>query len=201
LISGLHHYALRVPDLAVADSFLQDFGLETADAAGSLVARCPGRGQDQVRLIEGGGAAKQLHYVSFTVQPGTLDALRESLERDGTPVIEPPAGAPEEGLWTRDPDGTPVQLLDVEPAKPRPVAEVLVNIGASRQRIGTAQWREATADVLPRRLGHTLLFTPQPARMTDFYTTVLGLRVSDRPPRPRRSAPPAVRLTSGHPPE
>jgi catechol 2,3-dioxygenase-like lactoylglutathione lyase family enzyme len=135
LISGLHHYALRVPDLAVADSFLQDFGLETADASGSLVARCPGRGQDQVRLIEGGGAAKQLHYVSFTVHPGTLDAVRESLHRDGALFIDPPAGAPEDGLWTCDPDGTAVQLVDVEPAKPRPIADVLVNIGASASAI------------------------------------------------------------------
>ena len=29
MISGLHHYALEVPDLEVAEGFLQDFGLET----------------------------------------------------------------------------------------------------------------------------------------------------------------------------
>jgi catechol 2,3-dioxygenase-like lactoylglutathione lyase family enzyme len=179
MISGLHHYALRVPDLAVADSFLQDFGLETAEKSGSLVARCPGRGQDQVRLIEG-GPTKQLHYVSFTVHPGSLDAIRESLERDGALVIDPPDGAPQDGLWTRDPDGTAVQLLETEPAKPRPVAEGLFNVGAGKQRIGVAQWINAAEDVLPRRLGHTLLFTPQPSRMTDFYTTVLGLHVSDK---------------------
>ena len=34
--------------------------------------------------------------------------------------------------------------------------------------------------MLPRRLGHTLLFTAQPQEMTEFYTGVLGLRVSDR---------------------
>ena len=33
---------------------------------------------------------------------------------------------------------------------------------------------------MPRRLGHTLLFTAQPEQMTAFYTEVLGLRVSDR---------------------
>jgi hypothetical protein len=43
VISGLHHYALEVPDLAVAEGFLQDFGLETSEKDGSLVARCPGR--------------------------------------------------------------------------------------------------------------------------------------------------------------
>ena len=83
-------------------------------------------------------------------------------------------------MWIRDPDGTAVQLLDEEPAAARPVAEVPVNMGATRQRIGTAWWRQATADVMPWRLGHTLLFTAQPERMTEFYTTVLGLRVSDR---------------------
>ena len=178
MISGLHHYALEVPDLAVAEGFLQDFGLETGEKDGSLVAQCPGRSQEQVRLLE--APAKRLHHVSFTLQPGTLDSVREALERAGTPVIEPPAGADQAGLWVRDPDGTPVQLLDEAPAPARPAAEVPVNIGGSRQRVGVAQWRLLTQDVLPRRLGHTLLFTAQPQEMTEFYTGVLGLRVSDR---------------------
>jgi catechol 2,3-dioxygenase-like lactoylglutathione lyase family enzyme len=178
VISGLHHYALEVPDLEVAEGFLQDFGLETGEKDGSLVAQCPGRNQEQVRLVQ--APAKRLHHVSFTLSPGTLDSVREALDRAGTPVIEPPPGATEEGLWIRDPDGTPVQLLDEAPAPARPADEVLFNVGGSRQRIGVAQWTRATEDVLPRRLGHTLLFTAQPQQMTEFYTQVLGLRVSDR---------------------
>ncbi len=178
MISGLHHYALEVPDLAVAEGFLQDFGLETGEKDGSLVAQCPGREQEQVRLLE--ARVKRLHHVSFTLAPGTLDPVRDRLERAGTPVIEPPPGAAADGLWIRDPDGTAVQLIDEAPAPARPVAEVLANVGAARQRIGTAQWLQAGGDVMPRRLGHTLLFTPQPEQMTDFYTGVLGLRVSDR---------------------
>jgi len=178
VISGLHHYALEVPDLDVADGFLQDFGLETAEKDGSLIAMCPGRSQEQVRVVR--APAKRLHHVSFTLRPGTLDSIREALLRSGTSVVEPPAGASEDGLWVHDPDGTAVQLLDEAPAPARPVADVLANVGASTQRVGVAQWQQATADVMPRRLGHTLLFTPQPQQMTDFYTTVLGLRVSDR---------------------
>lgn len=178
VISGLHHYALEVPDLEVAEGFLQDFGLETGEKDGSLVAQCPGRNQEQVRLVQ--APAKRLHHVSFTLSPGTLDSVREALDRAGTPVIEPPPGATEDGLWIRDPDGTPVQLLDEAPAPARPADEVLFNVGGSRQRIGVAQWTRATEDVLPRRLGHTLLFTAQPQQMTEFYTQVLGLRVSDR---------------------
>jgi catechol 2,3-dioxygenase-like lactoylglutathione lyase family enzyme len=178
MISGLHHYSLEVPDLEVADGFLQDFGLETGEKDGSLVAHCPGRSQEQVRMLE--APAKRLHHVSFTLRPGTLDSVREALERAGTPTIEPPPGAEEDGLWIRDPDGTAVQLLDEAQAPARPVAPVLVNMGGSRQRIGTAQWQQATQDVMPRRLGHSLLFTAQPERLTEFYTGVLGLRVSDR---------------------
>jgi catechol-2,3-dioxygenase len=177
VISGLHHYALEVPDLAVAEGFLQDFGLETSEKDGSLVARCPGRDQDQVRLVQ--APAKRLHHVTFTLRPGSMDAVREALDRAGTPVIEPPAGATEEGLWIRDPDGTAVQLLHAEPAPSRPVGEVLVKIGATQQRVNVAQWTQATKDVLPRRLGHSLLFTAQPGPVTDFYAQVLGLRLSD----------------------
>src|ERR1700684_399353 len=168
VISGLHHYALEVPDLAVAEGFLQDFGLETGEKDGSLVAMCPGRDQEQVRLVQ--APAKRLHHVAFTLRPGSMDAVREALERAGTPVIDPPAGATEDGLWIRDPDGTAVQLLDEPQAPARPAAEVLVNMGGSRQRIGVARWTGATGDVLPQRLGHSLLFTAQPQRMTDFYT-------------------------------
>jgi catechol 2,3-dioxygenase-like lactoylglutathione lyase family enzyme len=178
VISALHHYALEVPDLEEADTFLQDFGLETAEKDGSLVAQCPGRDQEQVRLVQ--APAKRLHHVSFTLRPGSLDSVWEALERAGTPVIEPPSGAVADGTWVRDPDGNSVQLLNEEPAPPRPVAEVKANVGATHQRVGVAQWLQATEDVLPRRLGHTLLFTPQPEQMTAFYTDVLGLRVSDR---------------------
>ena len=178
MIATLHHYALEVPDLAAAEGFLQDFGLETGEKDGSLVAQCPGRSQEQVRMVE--APAKRLHHVSFTLHPGTLDSVQESLERSGTPVTDPPPGAAPDGLWIRDPDGTAVQLLAEEPSPPRPVPDVLTNMGAAHQRIGTAWWRQATEDVMPRRLGHTLLFTAQPERMTEFYTQVLGLRVSDR---------------------
>ncbi len=178
VISGLHHYALEVPDLDVADGFLQDFGLETAEKDGALIAMCPGRSQEQARLVR--APAKRLHHVSFTLRPGTLDSVREALDRAGTSVIEPPAGASDDGLWVRDPDGNAVQLLDEAPAPARPIPEVLVNVGATIQRVGIAQWQQAADDVMPRRLGHTLLFTPQLQQMTDFYTNVLGLRVSDQ---------------------
>src|SRR5258708_13743004 len=102
MISGLHHYALEIPDLAVADGFLQDFGLQTADKGGALVAACAGRDQEQVRLLE--GPAKRLHHVSFTVLPGTASGIREALERAGPQVIEPPPPPDHTALWLSHPD-------------------------------------------------------------------------------------------------
>ena len=117
MISGLHHYALEIPDLEVAEGFLQDFGLETGEKDGNLVAQCPGREQEQVRMVQ--APAKRLHHVSFTLRPGTLDSVREALERAGTPVIVPPAGArtsrPTTGLRSATP-GKPGTGTLVKPA-------------------------------------------------------------------------------------
>lgn len=175
MITGLHHYALAVPGLDVADDFLRGFGLETAAEDGSLVARCPGRDQDQVRMVE--APVKKLHHVAFGVE--ALDPLRERLARAGVAEIDPPAGGTETGLWVRDPDGTPVQLIEEPPAPTRPIAEVHANIGATYTRFDTAGWLD-NEDVMPQRLGHTLLFTGQPQRQIAFYTEVLDLAVTDR---------------------
>ena len=177
-ITGLHHYALAVPDLAEAESFLQTFGLETGEKNGALIGRCAGRDQDQVRMVE--APRKRLHHLTFSYHAGEGDALRESLERHQVALIDPPDGATEEGLWLRDPDGTHVQLLPVDPASARPVARVDANVGSDYNRVDHAAWREAPHDLAPRRLGHSLVFTSRPEEMTAFYTGVLGLRLSDR---------------------
>src|ERR1700684_2694406 len=96
VISGLHHYALEVPDLAVAEGFLQDFGLETGEKDGLLVAQCPGRDQEQVRMVQ--APAKRLHHISFTLRPGTLDSVRDRLGGAGTVAIEARAGGTGGGL-------------------------------------------------------------------------------------------------------
>ena len=178
MISGLHHYALEVPDLAVAEGFLQDFGLETGEKDGSLVAMCPGRDQEQVRLVQ--APAKRLHHVTFTLRPGTMDAVREALERAGTPrhraagrrhrrrALDPRPRRHRRAAARRGPGSGPAR-------PPRSWSTWAAAASGSASRSG----REATRDVLPQRLGHSLLFTAQPQQMTDFYTQVLGLRVSD----------------------
>ena len=124
------------------------------------MAMCPGRDQEQVRLVE--APAKRLHHVSFTLRPGSMDAVREALERGGAPVIEPPAGGTEDGLWLRDPDGTAVQLLD-EPQAQGPAAEVLVNMGGTRQRFDIAQWTGHRGRAAPAARALAAVHRPAPA--------------------------------------
>jgi len=180
MISGLHHYSLAVPDLGQAEGFLQDFGLETGEQDGVLVARCAGRDQDQVRMTE--APDKSLSHLSFSVAPGSLDQLQESLEQHAVTLIEPPSGGSEGGIWIRDPDGTAVQLLETPVAAAREVPEVPMNVGGSYHRVNEPAWLAVSQDVMPRRLGHSLIFTAQPEVMTAFYVDVLGLQLSDRIP-------------------
>ena len=87
MISGLHHYALEVPDLEIAEGFLQDFGLDTQDKDGSLVARCPGRDQEQVRLVQ--APAKRLHWVPRTFDPAEPGSIDMWLGPTTRPVTQP----------------------------------------------------------------------------------------------------------------
>ncbi|HXT03645.1 MAG TPA: VOC family protein, partial [Casimicrobiaceae bacterium] len=83
------------------------------------------------------------------------------------------------GIWTRDPDGTPVQLVVgpkvSPPAQARSAASPSIAPGK-----GAAPSRNAASPVRPRRLSHVLLFTPDVQRQIDFYADTLGLRLSDR---------------------
>ena len=82
------------------------------------------------------------------------------------------------GLWIRDPDGTPLQIVvapKVSPShKTQPAPQPVIVPGK-----GAAPSRKSAAPVRPRYLSHILLFTPDVQRQVDFYTRVLGLRVSD----------------------
>ena len=71
MISGLHHYALEVPDLAVAEGFLQDFGLETGEkdgAHGDQRSVLLSRLQTEV-LQEALGHRQIRHFQRVVVQP------------------------------------------------------------------------------------------------------------------------------------
>lgn len=178
--TGLLHIGLQVPRLEVGKTFYEDFGMRAEEQSTTLTLRCPGRDQDQLVLSE--GRDKRLRHVAFSVPPGSLDEFQRSLERAGVALIDEPPGSPPGGLWLRDPDGGPVNLREEKPSD-TVHPDRRHNHGSDVQRVDEAWWPTVLdLQPAPRRLGHTLFFTPDLARAERFYTTVLGFRVSDRIP-------------------
>ena len=105
---------------------------------------------------------KRLHHVSFTLRPGTLDSVREALERAGTPVIAPHR-APARACGCAIPTAT---RCNCSTRRRHPAAGRRGADQPGRQPAADrgAQWQQVTDDVLPRRLGHSLLFTPSSSR-------------------------------------
>src|SRR5262249_14986784 len=92
-----------------------------------------------------------------------------------------PRQAPEGGLWLRDPDGNLLNVREDAAPAPGPAESPTAFNGpgyAPRQAVRGAPARDLA--VAPRRLGHVLLFTPDIDRQVDFYSRVLGLKLSDR---------------------
>jgi catechol-2,3-dioxygenase len=177
-ITGLHSLGLDVPDAEVADRYYSNFGLETAERDNTLVARCAGRDQDQVLVKEAG--RKRLSWVSFCVEPGSLDELSRRVVAAGYPRTDGPDTGTD-GHWFRDPDGTPVRLTEAEPAKPRPCQPLPMNVDGSYPRTDRARWievRDAPAPS-PRRLGHAIKYSPDLDRAERFYLGALGLQLAD----------------------
>ena len=71
-------------------------------------------------------------------------------------------------------------MRDAAPAPWAPAAEWKINNPGHLNRAGVVGRPSRNLTVQPRRLGHTLRFTPDLDRQTDFYTRVVGMKLSDR---------------------
>lgn len=175
-VHSLNRFAFSVPDIADAERFYDAFGLTVRRDGNRLDLRT--RGQSHCwGHVYGNGAPKRLQYLSFGAFADDLDALARRIEARGSCAPHPLSDG--QGVWIRDPDGTPVQVVAGEkvsafdrsqPAASPPVAEGK----------GAAPSRSTAAPVRPRRLSHVLLFTPDVMRQVAFYGEMFGLRLSDR---------------------
>ncbi len=174
MIRALHHVGITVPDLTVAEHFMEAFGLETTEVGGELEARSPGRGQPEVRFNE--GPTKRLRHVAFHTGHGSTDRVRSALQAAGIDEIHDR----DDGLSITDPDGNTVLLVASDPAPTREVDTPATNATGAVARVNDAFWRHALDDPQPFRLGHSLIFSPDPDAMERFYVDLLGLGLSDR---------------------
>jgi catechol 2,3-dioxygenase-like lactoylglutathione lyase family enzyme len=177
-VKSLLHYALEVPDPGAGEKFYRAFGLVDAPGAGQALHLRPPRVEREAVMLYG-GAKKRLHHLAFGAPGDELEATRESLKRAGVREIDPPPGAPEGGVWVRDPDGNLVNVRDERAPAPPADPPLVLNSPGHAPRQGVRGCPDRDVDARPRRLGHVLLFSGDLPRQIDFYTRVLGLRLSD----------------------
>jgi catechol 2,3-dioxygenase-like lactoylglutathione lyase family enzyme len=177
-VRNLQHIALAVPDASVGERFYTEFGMEARDQGNRIAMRCLGREQDQVILLD--GPKKAMHHISFGTREQEFGELKQRLEKNAVKLLDAPKETPGEGLWFRDPDGLLVNVKIAEPTPWRTAPDWKINSPGNLNRAGTPGHPKRDHRVHPTRLGHVLRFTPQMDTMLDFYTRIVGLRLSDR---------------------
>jgi len=182
MIRSLQHVALTVPDVAVGKAFYTAMGLEARDEGNDVVLRCAGRAQDQLRLVP--GARKGIAWVCWGTRPDEMSTIWGRLQRAGILLDDAPRTALhdglDDGLWLRDPDGILINIRAAEPApQTRPAVEIN-NPGQPYARLGRRGAPDRKVDARPRKLGHLLKFSTDVNRDVEFYTKLLGMKLSDR---------------------
>jgi catechol 2,3-dioxygenase len=175
-VHSLDRFSITVPDLGTADGFYRKFGLNVAEQGTALDLRTDGNPHAWGKVSE--GSAKHLEYLAFGAFPDDLRRFDQHLARLGVPRIAPPPGVTEDGIWCHDPDGTVIGILGTEKSSPDEKSQVTNPTSPPGER--WVPLRSEVTQVRPRRLQHVLVFTGDVDKAIDFYTTVLGLRLSDR---------------------
>jgi catechol 2,3-dioxygenase-like lactoylglutathione lyase family enzyme len=175
-VHSLDRFVVTVPDIAAAERFYRAFGLDARRDGRVLDLYVHGGDHCWGRVVEN-GEPKRLQYLSFSAYDDDYEALAERIRAAG--ACEPHPLSDGRGTWTRDPDGTPVQLIE-GPKVSASQKAALAQPSPPAPGKGAAPNRKTAAPVRPRRLSHVLLFTPDVARQLAFYSQMLGLRLSDR---------------------
>lgn len=184
-VIGLAGFGLQVPDVAVAEKFYGAFGLAGERRGVALGFRSAGRAAQDADdiVVLPGSSQKRMHHISFTIRPGDEDAFQEKLRKAGLETRSAPDGAPRLGLWFQDPWGTWINLnpgISPYPEESKRAALQDQKVAAARDHVDVARWRELNRDPRPARIGHLLMFTPDFKKSEAFFSSVLGLRTTDR---------------------
>lgn len=173
---SLDSFNLIVPDLKPAQAFYSAFGLDVREEGNRLGVYTYGSEHRWASVNE--GARKKLNYLSFGVFEDDFQRFARHVEAQGVKLLDPPADLDSNGLWFRDHNGLLVELKVAE--KTSPNAKMPFDNPSSPPGVAGASSRSARQLVRPRRLAHMLVFTVSVPQAIDFYSRVLGLRVSDR---------------------
>ena len=163
-IQGIRHVGLLSPEIAShAGYHLEVLGLQpAAEDRHARYLRAASTGHHVLSLHPAGRTG--LHHLAFSLEGrAAVDAAATELERRGTTLLAQPDDLDEPG------GGYGLRFLDPE--------NRCIELSA-----GVAEHPNCwpASKVGPRRLCHVGLNTPGLVQIVEFYTDVLGFRVSDR---------------------
>lgn len=178
-VHSLDCFVLAVPDLGLAQRFYGEFGLDVRPSGDALGLKTFGQDQQWGLAIE--GERKKLHHLSFGCYPDDLPYLQERAEASGVDILDPPKRFESNGFWCRDRGGLLIEIKVA--AKTSPDHKTAGTWSSSPEGVAGAPIRSKAPQVRPRRLSHVLVFTPDIGRAVEFYSNIVGLRLSDRSDR------------------
>ena len=175
-VHSLNTFVVETPDLAVAERFYTSFGLDLAEQGSGFELRTDGYANPWATVVD--GPRRRLHHLSFGAFEDDLSRFKAHLDSLGVARLDPPTGFESNGLWFRDQDGTLVEIRVAEKTSPNSKAPAQFPTTPGGE--AAAPKRSQAGFVKPKRLAHILLFTRNVGKAIDFYSRVLGLRLSDR---------------------
>ncbi len=178
-VHSLDHFVIAAPDLTIAQRFYSDFGLDVQPGGRALGLKTFGHDQHWGVVVE--GKRKKLHHLSFGCYADDLPYLQERAEAGGVELLDAPKGFESNGFWMRDPAGLLIEIKVA--AKTSPDHKTPGAWSSSPGGVPGAPLRARAPIARPRRLSHVLVFTTDVDRALDFYSKIVGLRLSDRTDR------------------
>jgi catechol 2,3-dioxygenase-like lactoylglutathione lyase family enzyme len=174
-VHSISHFALTVPDLTAAGRFYSSFGLgvrEDGDRLALLASQCAA---PCGLIVE--GTTKRLNHLSFGIYESDAGRFQRRLEEYRIQRVDPPASFRSDGFWFRDPEGSLIELRVA--AKTSPDAKSSAEAGSTPEGVAAPLRRSQMEHVRPRRLSHVLVFARDVLGQVEFYSEVLGLRLTD----------------------
>ena len=174
-IHSVDHFHFAVPDLTVAQNFYGEFGLDVGQRGNRLTLST--FAQPHVWGTIGEGPRKKLGYISFGAFEDDIEQFSQRLQDMGIKRLDPPPGIDSNGLWFCDHNGILVEIKVAAKSSPDEKTRFGHQEAGPGQR--GAPFRSTMPRTRPRRLSHVLMFTTDVRKAIEFYTRVLGMRLSD----------------------
>lgn len=175
-IHSMDTFHMAVPNLKVAEEFYKTFGLDVREEGNNLALYT--FGSDHRWATIGEDTRKKLNFLSFAAFEEDFEPMKRRIEAEGIRLMDAPPGFISNGVWFHDHNGVLIELKVAE--KTSPNAKMPFDMTSCPPGAAGAPQRSKATKVQPLRLAHVLIFTADVPKAIDFYSRVLGLRLSDR---------------------